>query len=221
MSEKIISIINFKNTKCYICSHNCPRQKLLTDNCEQENRIKALLDSVINKKESVEKIQEEFEKMEDIFQKGKDEIERYLKKLRKENKIHELDRMTEYLEQKVRFIKENYNGPTQLILIDTDSDEYKNKKLLIAADCAAFTEDATNTDFGEDTAVILFCPHKKNAQSLYIEKMANIFSKNDIKSLQVIQTENECCQTMSELVKMALLMAERILPKENLTFRTN
>lgn len=94
--------------------------------------------------------------------------------------------------------------PVQLKLINTSAPYLKGAHLLIAADCTAYAYGNFHQEFMKDKVTIIGCP-KLDDNKFYEEKLAEILSKNDIKSITVVRMEVPCCSGIVTAVKGAML----------------
>jgi len=100
------------------------------------------------------------------------------------------------------------NWPVQLKLAPLQAPYYENADLVIASDCVGFSLPNFHQKFLSGKTLLIGCPKLDDAQ-LYIEKLANIFHENAIKSIQVLIMEVPCCSGMRYIVDQALTVAER------------
>jgi ferredoxin len=95
------------------------------------------------------------------------------------------------------------NWPVKINLIPSNAPFLKNTNLLIAADCVSAANPDFHNELLKDKVLLLGCP-KFDDQEAYIQKFAEIFSKNEIKSLIIAVMEVPCCSAMEYLVKKAM-----------------
>ena len=96
--------------------------------------------------------------------------------------------------------------PIQFSLVSADMAVLKGADLLIAADCTAFAYGDFHRKLLAGRPVIIGCPKLDDTEP-YVEKLANIIKKNDLKSLTVVHMEVPCCHGMAQLAKEALKRA--------------
>ena len=103
------------------------------------------------------------------------------------------------------------NWPVQLKLIATTAPYLNNTDLLLAADCTAFSAINFHSRFIKGKKVIIGCPKLDDAQT-YLDKLAEIFRSNAIKSLTVVRMEVPCCGGLSFIAKKAVEASGRGIP---------
>lgn len=80
--------------------------------------------------------------------------------------------------------------PVKMRLVPESSPILKDADLLLIADCSAFAYAGTHEDFIKGRRVLMCCP-KVDAGS--IEKLTDILSKSEPKSLTVVRMSVPCC----------------------------
>ncbi len=103
--------------------------------------------------------------------------------------------------------------PVQLRLVPPHAPFLKNADLLIASDCTPFAYAGFHSDFLKGRVALTGCP-KFDDRSMYVDKFAEIFKQNDIKSLTVVAMDVPCCQGMPLIVKAGLKAAGKSVPLE-------
>jgi len=107
------------------------------------------------------------------------------------------------------------NWPVQLRLVPVEAPYFEGAALLIAADCVA----AALPDFHERLlpghALIIGCP-KLDDVDLYVKKLAQIFSRDDIKSVRVAHMEVPCCFGLVHIVSEALKESGKPIPAQTM-----
>lgn len=110
--------------------------------------------------------------------------------------------------------------PVQLRLVSPNAPYFKDADLLIAADCTAFAYGDFHRDFIKGKVTIIGCP-KLDDNSYNTDKIAQILTQNNIKSITVIRMEVPCCGGMIQAVRQAMLKAECIVPYREVTISTD
>ncbi|MDI6643584.1 MAG: hypothetical protein QME14_00875 [Methanobacteriaceae archaeon] len=64
---------------------------------------------------------------------------------------------------------------------------------MISADYAPFAYSNFHQRFLKDKDLIIFCPKLDKTIGQYIDKLADIFEKQDIKSITIVHMEVPCC----------------------------
>ncbi len=159
--------------------------------------------------EAVDKLLEEKSKKEDKMPCGCPGT--MSKKINKEEKKEtETFQMPSYLSQ----------WPVQLKLVHPRAEYFKNANLLIAADCTAYAYGNFHKDFIKNHVTLIGCP-KLDDNEYYREKITEILSNNDIKSITVIRMEVPCCGGIVSAVRGAILDAQKIVPYKEVTVGIN
>lgn len=110
--------------------------------------------------------------------------------------------------------------PVQLKLVNTSAPYLNGAHLLIAADCTAYAYGNFHEDFIKDRVTLIGCP-KLDDNKFYEEKLAEILSKNNIKSITVVRMEVPCCSGIVSTVKGAMLASGTIVNYREVVIGTN
>lgn len=102
------------------------------------------------------------------------------------------------------FSAELKNWPVQLQLLNPDAPYFKNADLLIAADCVPFAYANFHQRFLKDKVLIILCPKLDKVIDQYVDKLAQIFEKQDIKSISIVHMQVPCCSGIEVIVRRAL-----------------
>ena len=87
---------------------------------------------------------------------------------------------------------------------------FDNANLLIAADCTAYAYGNFHQDFIRDHITLISCP--KQDTSKYAEKLTEIISRNNIKSITIARMEVPCCGALENAAKLALKASGKDIP---------
>jgi len=109
--------------------------------------------------------------------------------------------------------------PVQLNLINTRATYLNGANLLVAADCTAYAYADFHKDFIKNHITVIGCP-KLDDVNYYKEKLIDILSNNDIKSITVVRMEVPCCGGIVAAVKSAMLESQIILPYREVVIST-
>ncbi|MCX6347619.1 MAG: 4Fe-4S binding protein [Actinobacteria bacterium] len=101
--------------------------------------------------------------------------------------------------------------PVQINLIPPQASFLENADLLIAADCVPFSYPDFHQDFLKGKILMIGCPKFDDKQS-YFEKLTEIFTMHEIKSVTVAHMEVPCCFALPNLVKQAIASSGKIIP---------
>src|SRR3989337_1733511 len=78
--------------------------------------------------------------------------------------------------------------PVQLTLVTPEASYFKDSELLVAADCVPFAYPNFHADFLAGRSLIIGCPKLDDAD-FYVEKMAELLKKNNIKAINLVNME--------------------------------
>jgi len=108
--------------------------------------------------------------------------------------------------------------PVQLNLLPVQAPFFDNSHLLIAADCTAFALGSFHAKLLHGKVLAIGCPKFDDVEG-YVEKLAQIFKMNKIKSITVAIMEVPCCGGLSLAVDEALKKSGKDIPliKETVT----
>ena len=105
--------------------------------------------------------------------------------------------------------------PVQLHLVPPTAPYFQNADILISADCVAYAMGSMHQDLLKGKALAIACPKLDDTDG-YVEKMAAIFSANEIKSITVAIMEVPCCRGLDVMVREALAQSGKAIPLESL-----
>lgn len=108
--------------------------------------------------------------------------------------------------------------PVQIQLVPPHAPYFNNANLLIAADCTAYAYGDFH-QFMKNKITLIGCPKLDDAD--YSEKLTQILSMNQIKSVTVIRMEVPCCGGIVHAVKTALASSGQIIPWRVVTIGTD
>jgi len=104
--------------------------------------------------------------------------------------------------------------PIQLHLLHPQAPYFENADMVIAADCVPFVYANFHQKFLEGKILTILCPKLDEGQQEYVEKLADIFKNQNIKSITIVRMEVPCCG-IEYIVKEALTKADKnIIIKE-------
>lgn len=103
-----------------------------------------------------------------------------------------------------------HTWPVQIKLLPVTAPFFDGADLLIAADCTAYAYGNFHTDFVADRITLIGCP-KLDAVN-YADKLADIFTVNDIRSITLTRMEVPCCGGLEHAVKTALTASGKVIP---------
>jgi len=106
--------------------------------------------------------------------------------------------------------------PVQLSLVSTTAPYFQGADLLITADCVPVAYAGYHEDFLKGKAVVMGCP-KLDDNNFYQQKLTELFSKSDVKSITVLKMEVPCCGGIAVAARQALAASGKQIPYEEVT----
>jgi Pyruvate/2-oxoacid:ferredoxin oxidoreductase delta subunit len=103
------------------------------------------------------------------------------------------------------------NWPVQLMLVPVNAPYLSGADVVIAADCVSCVFGDFQRRFVKDRILIIACPKLDNA-AFYVEKLTEMFARNDIRSLEVPFLEVPCCGGLVRIVQTAMEQAGKKIP---------
>lgn len=109
--------------------------------------------------------------------------------------------------------------PCQIKLIPENAPYFEGADLLVAADCTAFACGSLHEDFMKNRITLIGCPKLDSVD--YSEKLARIFTANQLRSITVVRMEVPCCSGIENAVKKALAISGKTIPLQISVISTN
>ncbi len=109
--------------------------------------------------------------------------------------------------------------PCQIKLVPVNAPYFDNANLLIAADCTAFAYGNFHNDFIRNHITLIGCP--KLDEGDYAEKLTQIITNNNIKSVKIVRMEVPCCGGIENATKRALVESGKFIPWQVITISTD
>ena len=106
--------------------------------------------------------------------------------------------------------------PVQLSLVSTTAPYFQGADLLITADCVPVAYAGYHEDFLKGKAVVMGCP-KLDDNNFYQQKLTELFSKSDVKSITVLKMEVPCCGGIAVAARQALAASGKEIPYKEVT----
>ncbi|HEX9079536.1 MAG TPA: 4Fe-4S binding protein [Desulfuromonadaceae bacterium] len=106
--------------------------------------------------------------------------------------------------------------PVQLHLVSTSAPYFQGADLLITADCVPVAYAGYHEDFLKGRAVVMGCP-KLDDNRFYQEKLTELFTTSDIRSVTVLKMEVPCCGGIAMAARQALAASGRQVPYREVT----
>ena len=104
--------------------------------------------------------------------------------------------------------------PIQLHLVPPDAPYLHGAGLVLVADCVPFAYPDFHTDFLKGKAIAIGCP-KLDDIDAYIDKVTQILTQADLRSLTVVHMEVPCCYGLVQVARWALNRSGKDIPIED------
>ena len=101
--------------------------------------------------------------------------------------------------------------PIQLHLVPVAAPYWQDSDILVAADCVAYAQGGFHPELLKGKRLVIACP-KLDDTSAYADKLAAIFSQNEVRSVTVAHMEVPCCTGIVRIVEQALAASGKLLP---------
>ena len=105
--------------------------------------------------------------------------------------------------------------PIQIKLLPVQAPFYRGARLLIAADCTAFSRADFHERFMKGHITMIGCP--KLDEGDYAEKLTEIIRLNDIREVTIVRMEVPCCGGLQRAAETALRESGKFLPWQVVT----
>ncbi len=109
--------------------------------------------------------------------------------------------------------------PVQLQLVPAEAPYFDGCDLLVAADCTAFALGSFHARLLRGRIVLVACPKLDRAP--YAGKLAEIFRRNDVRSVTVARMEVPCCGGLTFAVQQGLERSGKDIPLRVVTVATD
>ena len=98
--------------------------------------------------------------------------------------------------------------PIQIRLIPPTAPFLKNADLLVVADCTAVALPTLHQDLVKGRVVMMGCPKFDDAQA-YVERFAEVFRLNAVRSVTTVVMEVPCCAGLPRIVEKGIELSGR------------
>ncbi|MBD3203752.1 4Fe-4S ferredoxin [Candidatus Woesearchaeota archaeon] len=102
--------------------------------------------------------------------------------------------------------------PIQLHLISPEASYYRNKDVLLSADCAAYTYGDFHKDHLKGKSLAIACPKLDSNKEVYVDKLISMIDDAKINSLTVMIMQVPCCTGLLQIAKQAVSGSFRKIP---------
>ena len=100
--------------------------------------------------------------------------------------------------------------PCQIKLVAVNAPYFDQADLLIAADCTAYAYAQMHEDFMKGRITLIGCPKLDMVD--YHEKLAQIFTSHEIRSITLVRMEVPCCGGLEQAAKKAIEKSGKAIP---------
>ena len=101
--------------------------------------------------------------------------------------------------------------PVQLTLVPPGAPFLQGTEGLLTAHCVPVAYPNLHHDFLTDHSILIACPKLDDAQA-HLEKLTQILSKTNIKSLTVLRMEVPCCSGLTQIARAAIKASSKDIP---------
>ena len=105
--------------------------------------------------------------------------------------------------------------PVQIKLVPVEAPFFQGAKLLIAADCTAFSRSDFHQRFIRGRITLIGCPKLDDGD--YAEKLTEIIRRNDIREVTVVRMDVPCCGGIQRAAETALRQSGKFIPWQVVT----
>lgn len=109
--------------------------------------------------------------------------------------------------------------PVQIKLVPINAPYFDGANLLIAADCTAYAYGNFHNEFIKNRITLIGCP--KLDEGDYTDKLTQIITNNDIKSVTIVRMEVPCCGGIENAARNALQTSGKFIPWQVVTVTTD
>lgn len=109
--------------------------------------------------------------------------------------------------------------PVQIKLVAPHAPYFNGARLLIVADCTAYAFAGFHEKFIKGHIALIGCP--KLDEGDYTEKLTEIISGNDLKSITIVRMEVPCCAGIANAAVQALKNSGKMIPWQIVTISTD
>ena len=105
--------------------------------------------------------------------------------------------------------------PVQIKLAPVNAPYFEDSNLLVSADCAAYAYGNFHQEFIHNRITLIGCPKLDDGD--YADKLTEIITSNNIKSVTVVRMSVPCCGGIEDAVKTALSRSQKMIPWQVVT----
>jgi len=102
--------------------------------------------------------------------------------------------------------------PVQLHLVNPAADFFRDKDVVLTADCVAYAAGDFHQRFLKGKSLAIACPKLDEGLDEYIEKVRRLAYEAKINTLTVVMMEVPCCRGLMQIARTGLQKAKRKVP---------
>ena len=102
--------------------------------------------------------------------------------------------------------------PVQLHLVSPQAQYYKERDVVLAADCTAYAVGDFHNRYLKSKSLAIACPKLDEGLDVYIDKLTAMIDFAKINTLTVVIMQVPCCGGLVQMVQRALAQANRKVP---------
>jgi Pyruvate/2-oxoacid:ferredoxin oxidoreductase delta subunit len=106
--------------------------------------------------------------------------------------------------------------PVKLHLVSPAASFFQDADLLIVADCVPFAYGSLHPDFLRGKVVVAGCPKFDDIEA-HVAKLTEIFARNDVRRVTVLQMEVPCCSGLGRAAEAAVSASGKDVPLDTVT----
>ncbi len=106
--------------------------------------------------------------------------------------------------------------PIQLHLISPNAPYFKDKDVLLSADCVAHSVGDFHKDYLKGKQLLIGCPKLDDSLEVYIDKITALIDHSNINTLSVMIMEVPCCGGLLSVAQQAVNNAKRKIPVKSI-----
>ena len=100
--------------------------------------------------------------------------------------------------------------PVQLNLVPLEASFFQGRELIVVADCVPVAYPSLNKEL-KDRSIVVGCPKFDDTRH-YLDKLTEIFRRNDVRGVRVLRMEVPCCSVLNGVVKAAVKSSGKDIP---------
>lgn len=100
--------------------------------------------------------------------------------------------------------------PIQLNLVPLEAPFYQGRELIVSADCVPVAYPNLHKEL-KDRSIFVGCPKLDDTRH-YLEKLTEIFRRNDVRGVRVLRMEVPCCSVLNGVVEAGVKASGKDIP---------